>query len=72
MSNGFLAIRSITLQDPFLDFYEDTKEVKLVLQKELYEKDQDVVDIKCGTKRTYIEHVSYILVTGYVLIVSTN
>jgi len=30
MSNGFLAIRSITLQDPFLDFYEDTKEVKLV------------------------------------------
>jgi len=38
MSNGFLAIRSITLQDPFLDFYEDTKEVKFVLQKELYEK----------------------------------
>ena len=30
MANGFLAIRAVTLQDPFHDFYEDTKGVKLV------------------------------------------
>ena len=36
MANGFLAIRSITLQDPFLDFYEDTKGVKLVFYRKSY------------------------------------
>ena len=38
MANGFLAIRAVTLQDPFLDFYEDTKGVKLFFYRTSYMK----------------------------------
>ena len=55
MANGFLAIRSITLQDPFLDFYEDTKVVKLVFYRELY--DIDAQEIYCKCLMTYEENI---------------